>query len=165
MDHELRSGTTLLLVFAWALLAGPAVAQDQATHGDDGWHRHHVGLYVGGAYREKHHETGWVLEGEYEYRFLRQLGVGPMAEATFGVDGDPWLLALPFTLHPVGGLKLLAGPGVEFEDGESGNFLWRFGLGWSFDLGRRFLLTPGGTADLVEGDWSYTYGVQLGYGF
>ena len=92
---KLRSGTSLLLAFALGLLAGPAAAQDDATHGDDGWHRHHVGLYVGGAYREKHYETGWVLEGEYEYRFLRYLGVGPVAEGTFDVEGDPWLLALP----------------------------------------------------------------------
>ena len=56
-------------------------------------------------------------------------------------------------------------PGVEFEEGSSGQFAWRTGMGWDFPVGGNFLLTPGVNADLVNGDWNFTYGVQLGYGF
>jgi hypothetical protein len=139
--------------------------KSETGHEDHGWHRHHVGVYAGGAYRGAHHENGWLLEGEYEYRFRRNLGVGAVAERTFSVEGDPWLFVFPLALHPAGGLRLATGPGIEFEDGESGNFVWRFGLGWDFDLGRNFFLTPAANADLSEGHWSFTYGIQLGYGF
>jgi hypothetical protein len=32
-------------------------------------------------------------------------------------------------------------------------------------FGRNFVLTPAANADLVEGDWNFTYGIQLGDGF
>ena len=100
-----------------------------------------------------------------EYRFAQHVGIGVVAERTFSVEHDPSLLLVPITLHPVGGLRVLLGPGIEFEEGSSGQFAWRTGLGWDFSVGRSLFLTPGVNADLVNGDWNFTYGVQLGYGF
>ncbi len=161
----------LLLVLALAV-AAPAVAEESAhggetaAHGEShGWHRHHVGVFVGGAYHEKHEEHGVALELEYEYRPLRHLGGGIAVEHTFDIEGDPWVVVFPLSVHPIGGLRLLTGPAVEFEDDETA-FSWRTGIGYDFHVGSNVVITPTFNADWVSGGhWNYTYGVTLGYGF
>jgi hypothetical protein len=82
----------------------------------------------------------------------------------------------------VGGLQLLAAPGIEFHEGRDGGghggakssdeadadatyFLFRVGLAYDIHLAERFGLAPGLNLDFVNGEEVWVYGVTLTYGF
>lgn len=74
-------------------------------------------------------------------------------------DFDAWMLVALVAFKPVQGLSLMAGPGLETasrrpeghgaehsegaESEEGGPFfLWRFGVGYTLGLGKRFAVAP-----------------------
>ena len=147
--------TSLVLASTTLLLTSTAASEPT--------HRHHVALFAGGTYHSKKSENGGAVGLEYEYRFHENLGVGAVLEGNIGIKDDPIVLAVPFTLHPYRGLRLLAGPGFEFKRAEE--FLFRFGIGWDFHVGEHLVLTPLFTGDLVDGNANYNYGLALGWAF
>ncbi len=138
------------------LIAGAA-----AAGGPD--HRHHVAISAGGTWHEKGSQNGGVYAIEYEYRLHEYVGVGAVFDATSGIKDDPLVLAVAATVHPVGGLKLIAGAGYEFKRKEDP--LVRAGIAYDFHLGEHLTLGPCVTADFVSGDTNINYTLALGWGF
>ena len=65
----------------------------------------------------------------------------------------------------LGDLAVSFAPGVALEDGDA-HFLFRFGVGWEFELPEGLSLAPTVSYDLTEGtDDAIVYGVMLSYAF
>ncbi len=144
------------------LLAWPATASEVDHAGHD-FHRHHLAVFGGGTYHEKHSEHGGALALEYEFRFHRYVGIGALYEWNFGIEDDPSVFAIPVVVHPWRGLKLMVGPGWEFS--RERDPLLRFGLGWDFHVGENLVLTPLVSNDWVAGHHNTNYGLAVGWGF
>ena len=99
---------------------------------------------------------------DYEYHLSELIGVGGLLDVAGG-DVRSFVVGVPVFVHPVGGLLLLAAPGVEHQNDGSNEFLIRIGVGWEFEVGERFVLTPILNVDFVDGDKVYVYGVAFGY--
>jgi len=123
--------------------------------------------------------TGWALEREkekdeesfslgleYEYRATELWGVGIAAEWLSDDDmvRNASLVGL-FSLHPIGGLRVFGGPGVEFTD-KKDKFLFRAGAGYEFHIAEHWFIAPEGFIDLIEtGERTYVFAFALGYTF
>ena len=125
-------------------------------------HRHEVALFLGNTHDEG--EDDFSIGVDYDYRLenLPMLGVGGLVEYTGG-DADATIVAAALFFHPVGELRLLVAPGLEFADSEE-EFLVRAGVAWEFDLGR-VAITPQFNVDFVDGEEAQIYGVSFGWGF
>jgi len=125
--------------------------------------RHAVGIFLGGVTETgDNRETGFALGGEYEYRPYSMIGIGGLVELAAGDVRDVVVLA-PLTVHPFGGLGLRVAPGAEISDGEAA-FAFRLGISYEIPVGP-FSIAPEFNSDLVEGDWTYVYGLSFGIGF
>ncbi len=137
-------------------------AQDEVGHGPA--LPHHLAVFGGATIHHGHAAPTFGVE--YEFRlpvWQYRLGVGPIVEGIFDTSTASIIAPAAF-LHPWGGLKLLAAPGVEATSGHAA-FLVRGGLGYEFHLGS-WSLTP-----LAQFDWVFggglaqVYGLSVGYGF
>lgn len=137
-----------------------ATTADVEVHGGEG----NAGTQSGGgeAGGETERTTEASIGLDYEYRLSRLLGIGFLFDYVGG-DARASVAGIPVFLHPAGGLKLLAAPGLEHHEGEN-EFLVRLGLGYQFDIGR-WAITPGASVDFVDGDEVYIYGLYIGRGF
>ena len=157
---------------------------DHATPEEHEFHRHHVSVFLGATTADVHaggehgHEgteghggegsegTNRETEGtvglEYQHRFTRTWGLAVAFEYVGG-GARNWMTGVGPVLYPVAGLELVAGPGLEYNDGES-EFVFRVGLGYAFEVGR-WSLTPAFNLDFVEGEHTYVYGLYVGKGF
>ncbi len=153
-------------------------------HEEHDFHRHHLSVFLGATTAdvevhggegdagtqseggetsgETTRETEASIGFDYEYRLNRTWGIGFLFDYVAG-DARTSVAGIPVFLHPAGGLKLLAAPGIERHEGEN-EFLVRLGLGYQFDLGR-WAITPGANVDFVDGDQVYVYGLYIGRGF
>lgn len=167
----------------------PAASEDEhlipgdgADHHESGHHsyRHEIGFSIGGT-DEKGHDVEFTWGVEYIYSLSPQLGVGGILEYAGGELRNTILVA-PLFWKPVGGLILLAGPGVEHhngrgseehhmlksggeEDRDATYFLFRVGAAYSFHVGERYALIPSINLDLVEGEQVWVGGVTFGVMF
>jgi len=125
--------------------------------------RHAVSMFLGGVTETgDERETGFALGGEYEYRPYSMIGVGGLVELATGDVRDVVVL-VPLTVHPFGGLALRAAPGAEITDGNAA-FAFRVGISYEIPVGP-FSIAPEFNSDLVEGDWTYVYGLSFGIAF
>jgi len=101
---------------------------------------------------------------EYEHRMGDLWGIGGLAEYAAG-DFDAWVVAVPVLLHPYADWFIRLAPGVEFEEDEA-SLLLRTGVGYDFELSRRWSLAPEFNVDFTEGgDTKLVYGLSLSYSF
>jgi len=107
---------------------------------------HVATLFVGGS--AERGEGGFTIGAEYAYRFRPKWAVGAFGEYTAGSLNAVALGAAVF-FFPIEPLALMAGPGVEFEDGEA-EALLRVGAAWEFEVGE-VILAPGVYVDFVNG--------------
>ena len=164
--------------------AEAAQHEEHQEHQEHEFHRHHLSVFLGATTGEVekhggHGEAGTQSEGggdtgetetrteasvgvDYEYRLSRVWGIGFLFDYVGG-GARASVAGIPIFLHPIGGLKLLAAPGLEHHEGEN-EFLVRLGLGYQFDLGR-WGFTPGASIDFVGSDRVYIYGLYIGRGF
>lgn len=155
-----------------------------AEHEEHEFHRHHLSVFLGATTADvelggEGGEAGTESEGgetsgetktqtdgsiglDYEYRLNRAWGLVVGFEWVGG-DTRQWMAGLGAMLHPVTGLKLLAGPGVERHEGEE-EFLFRLGAMYDFGLGS-WSLTPAINVDFLDGEQAYVYGIYFGKGF
>jgi hypothetical protein len=70
----------------------------------------------------------------------------------------------PVSFHPIGGLKLLAAPGFEHEDGDD-DFLIRVGGAYEFEFADRFSVSPSLEVDFIGREHALVYGIDFGVGF
>lgn len=148
---------TLLILF---LVPAGSLAQTPQEH--TGHHKPHanmIGLFAGFTH-EGRRDNAVALGLEYERRMLKRLGIGGVAEYTFGDHGF-WVFAVPVVPH-IGDWKIFAGPGV--EDAEHSEFLVRIGGDYAFRLGN-WEVSPKVNLDFVGGDIVPVLGVFFGQGF
>lgn len=161
----------LLGCFTWS----PVSAQD-GGHGRAVHHRNHFGLF-GGAATEfgDHTSTTFAAGADYERRLSQLIGVGVMADMTFGDFKRNGLAVAGIFLHPAGGWRLFGGVGVEFVDtaaaggaGDSSSkshVALRLATAYDFPVGR-FLVGPIVSVDLLgETETILSYGLTIGLGF
>ena len=171
---------------------------EQAAHeaseapGEEHFHRNALGIVIGGTYESEEEDTFFTLGVEYERlfspRFALVLGVEYISEV------DAVVLVAPFVYRHGNGWRLSTGPGLELktrrqeperehggeldlaavlEDSltrkEENLFLWRFGIGYTFEIGERLELAPSVNLDLVResGHWvqAVVFVVAIGFGF
>ena len=153
-------------IFALALLASlPAWAESEHPGSSHEYHRNHFGVFVGGATRPEDvgSESGFTFGLDYEFRFVRWVGLGVLGEVATG-DVRAAVVGVPIFLHPWRGLKVIIAPGAEFSD-HGTEFAFRLGASYQFPLGDRFTLAPEFNADVIDGEATYVYGLSVGIGF
>ena len=203
-------------LFSMALWVMPSLAQEaeHEEHGSTPAHEAHEEEHGEAAEHEEHGE-GHGGRPHHANDFAVFLGAtdehGHDTELTWGLDyrrmvADHWavgalfdyaggdlrnaILAATVTWFPVGGLQLLAGPGIEFHRGrgaadggcdcheafkseatdphgefdeDATYFVFRLGIGWGFPIGRHYGITPQVNLDLVEGERVWVYGLSFTY--
>ena len=130
-------------------VSGTAFAGEQA-----------LALFVG--ITDDRGDNAFSMGLDYEYHLSELIGVGGLLDVA-GSDVRSFVVGVPVFFHPVGGLLLLAAPGVEHQNDGSNEFLIRIGVGWEFEAGERFTIIPIANIDFVDGDKVYVYGVDFGY--
>lgn len=163
---------TSFITLAAILLSLPGhrcFASDEADHHLP---HNHIALVAAAAFEETadgHHERGNVLGLEYVRQVTEHWGWGVAFEMEALGDHHDRLgiLVVPVSYFPNERWRLLAGPGVEFRDrGEPEHAVFRIGVGYEFELGEHFTLSPEAVVDFVEGGTTvYVLGFALGYGF
>ena len=169
----------------------PATHEVHAAHGDELHHRNSMGFFIGGTYESEEKDTFFTLGAEYERildpRFAVIVGIEYISEV------DAWVLVAPFVYRHKSGFRLFSGPGLELKSrrsehgqepgGESMTmsregepaaqdeslFLWRFGVGYYFEVGERYSITPAVDLDYVREDghwvWATVFAVTIGFDF
>jgi len=146
--------------------ASPAYAEESEHESESvheaahGFHPNFLGAFVG-VTSESRREKGIPLGIEYERRLNKYIGIGLVAEYTFG-DLDFWVYAVPFAYH-TGRWKLYVAPGI--EDGDHGSEpLIRIGAGYAYEVGE-WEISPQLDLDFVDGEEVLVPGVVFGKGF
>ena len=147
----MRASICLSILVFMTLFTGTAGAAEQS-----------LSLFVG--ITDDRGDNAFSLGLDYEYHLSELVGIGGLVDVATG-DVRSFVVGVPVFVHPVGGLLLLAAPGVEHQDDGSNEFLFRIGVGWEFEVGERFAITPIANIDFVDGDEVYVWGVEFGYRF
>lgn len=139
----------------------------EEAHSSHQAHVHTLGVFIGGATRwedDGHTETGMTVGLDYEYRFAPKWGVAAVVEGVvFAENHRDLAIAIPLVWHPVGGLALAAGPGIEF-DGSKREFLTRFSVSYHLNV-RKFAIVPILAVDLTSSATALVYGISIARGF
>ena len=145
-------------------IASPAEGSEGDSHHGFVPH-HHLALVIGAVTESKEgheDEHGLAVGLEYEFRFRERWGVGVAVERLSGDHLRETVVVLPVSLHPSGGLRLMAGPGIEFAE-EGNESLWRLGAGYEFEIGAPWTLAPEIVVDFISGgDSTWVAGIALG---
>ncbi len=150
------------LLFVVLVVTGMAVsaqAQEKATSA--GSEQHYLSGFLGGS--KDGSKSGFTFGALYEYRLDDMFGVGGLIEQAEG-DFDDTLLGVPFFIHPFDeGLRFVVAPGLEFNG--STDFFIRTGVGYDFEVGDGWILTPKVSVDWVDRDETIVYGLNIGRRF
>ncbi len=159
-------------------------------------HKNEFGLVLGGTYEAEEEETLFTVGLEYARVINPTVHMAFIVEHLSTVDA--WVFIAPVHLYPwkSSGFFFALGPGVEHKSrrlggehgGEHGGgheegpgelpaemeqgenlFLWRTGIGYNFEIGKRLKLAPGLDWDMVRenGEWvdAFVFDVAIGFGF
>lgn len=164
VGHDVPGPAIALRVSA-VFLTLIALAAPTATAAD---HPHHIALFAGYATESKPPKddvNGFALGLEYVYRFHSSWGIGGVIEGLGQDTIRNVLVVVPVSWHPVAGLRLVAGPGMEFTP-KKDKWALRIGAGYNFHLSDHWSLSPELFLDLIEtGENTWVAGLALGYGF
>lgn len=176
----------LLLSILLAAVAPLAVASDeQAGHEPDqashGRHytkgMHEVVIFVGAT--DDRGEWVETFGAEYLYSFMDNYAVGAFLDRAGG-ELRSSVLGVAFWARVVKGFGVMFGPGIEYldeahtedgghdtqgEEASKRQFLARFGVGYSFHVGKRYSLMPVVHADFVDGKVVWVTGLNFGIRF
>ena len=127
-----------------------------------------MAVVFSGTWESESDESFFTLGAEYEYRFVPKVGVSAAVEWVYESDRREFVFVVPVVYHVAGGLRLLAGPGLERADETS--FLFRVGVNYAFEFGGRYAVIPALEFDFItNGDDPTTeaiiYGVNFGVSF
>lgn len=174
MINTIRHRRAWLMAALLAAACLPATVRAQETGeprvtleaGAEAESRHHAALIFGGATRFEEHvadETGFAFGVDYEYRLDEFWGVGAMTEAVVSEHARDGVLMTQIALHPYKGIRVAAGPGVEFANGE-GEFAVRVGASYEFEF-KRFTVAPEVAIDVASSSQTLVYGLSFGTRF
>jgi len=149
------------------------------------YHRHHLGLFLGGTSNLKKEETDFTLGFEYEYRLSKKMSrwsIGLIGELIFAHETE-YLVVVPIILRVTDAFFFRAGPGVEWAHHDEGNghgnihaaeaandngreseFFVRAGIGYGFEVGK-FSITPTLDVDIFQSHTTLVWGIAIGKGF
>jgi hypothetical protein len=176
----------VLLTIVFAAIGPLAVASDehpgeeagQASRGEHSSKGLHEVLIFGGATDDRG-EWATTWGAEYGYSFMDNYAVGVFIDRAEGQLRSS-VVGMAFWARVVKGFGVMFGPGVEYldeahvEDGEDGShgeegsnrhFLARFGVGYSFHVGKRYTLMPVVHADFVDKRVIWVTGLNFGIRF
>lgn len=196
--------TIIMAVSVMAIVVWPIVGIAETEHGDhgegaehaedathdehlegtehhEGGHHdfnHALGLFLG-VTDEPGHDSDQTFGLEYAYKLSKNWAVGGLIDYA-GPDQRNWIAAPVVYWKPgLGGLILLAAPGVEFHDGrgevdhhhlkasdseideDKTEFLFRLGAIYMFHVGSRYGIGPTVNFDLVDGHEVLVYGLTF----
>ena len=136
-------------------------AKDTSAH----YHTNLVELFLGGTYEDGDHgsEDGFSVGIVYERRLNNLWGTGGFYEYVAG-DFDKWSVGIPLFIHPYKEFRFTLAPGLEHRD-SGDEFLFRLGVGYEFELSKRWIWMPEFNVDFVDGQEAYVFGLAIGYGF
>lgn len=146
-----------LLVFG--ILCWPMIISAAENAGEHEHAANEIAVFIGLTHERR--ENGAALGLEYERRIGDTLGMGLLAERTWG-DFDFWVYAVPITFH-ADRWKFVIAPGIE-ESGDHTEKLVRVAVGYEFETSRA-KVTPSLSVDFVDGEAVYVLGVAFGMGF
>ena len=154
-------GSVIALVILGILPIGPAAAQEAEPLG---YKRNNFTFFIGGATRPENSgsESAFTGGGNYEYRFSQIAGAGVLVEVATG-DVRDFVVLAPLYVHLLGRLRFVLAPGAEIQENDT-DFAFRLGVGLNLASGR-ISFSPEFSADFVNGDPTYVYGLSLGFGF
>ena len=118
-----------------------------------------IAVFIGLTHARRDNDAALGLE--YERRIDESLGIGVLAERTWG-DFDFWVFAIPLTLH-VDRWKIILAPGFE-ESGGHTERLVRVAVGYEFETSKA-KVTPSLSVDFVDDEAVFVLGVAFGFGF
>lgn len=145
------------VIFGLTVVSAAAVASEEKRH-----HRNHLSVFAGATHAEGSDEATIGLE--YEYRLNERFGVGALLDHAGG-DLDSTIVAGVVFFHPYEGLLLLAAAGNEHTH-HGDELVLRAGIGYEFELGAGWTLTPLLNFDFVEHEETKeVYGVSIGRHF
>jgi hypothetical protein len=143
------------------------------SEGEESELKNTVEVFLGAITETDPTVTGPGIGLEYNRRLsqLWSIGIEGLEISTSDISRS-WALIIPVYLHPVGGLSLKLAPGwerseIELPDSDETEheFLIRAGIGWEFELGRHWLITPEANLDFSAGDRTWVFGASFGYRF
>lgn len=171
------AGSLLILTGVVHASATRGPPEHPTSHEDHGFHRNHLALFLGASTpTNEGSETSFTIGADYERRLNKTLGVGGIVDFAIGNFKRTALLGGALFVHPIGNLRLLAAPCVEFVEkeakgrpGESAkheaHFAFRLGVAYEFHIDR-FSIVPVFNADLIgETKTTLVYGLAFGVGF
>ncbi len=144
---------------------------EKEHHDEHHVHPHHIAIFGGATTPADYFELDYTeptagIEYEYRLPFWNQvLGIGVFGEVIFA-DHLAYLGGGLLFAHPIGGLKIFAGGGVEAVDEEDGmhtESLIRGGAGYDFHFGQ-FSAGPLISVDYIHEHFYLVYGLSFGIG-
>ena len=153
----MRQSTLWFVSLVLLLFTSPSNASEEA-HGAE--HKKNVIAGFVGLTHERR-ENGLALGVEYERKITESVGIGLLAERTWG-DFNFWVVAVP-VYFGTGRWRFGVGPGVEGTRGDT-EPLGRFIVGYEFE-GEKAHYAPGLAIDFVDGEQVYVLGVAIGFEF
>lgn len=154
----------LLIIMA----PGTAPAEEEHEGAAHSFHRHHAALFIGNTQNDGS-EHGLSVGMEYEYRINQWLGLGGLVEYAAG-DFEHLLIAIPLFIHPYEDWLFAVAAGTEIHKDEEENkgkrdWLVRTSVGYQFQFGEKYSITPAFHVDFSEHETLFIYGFYIGLGF
>jgi hypothetical protein len=159
---------TLAVAIAIATATGAGAQQHESHH-----HANAIALFLGGATHlatpGHEREDGFAIGIEYHRTLAEWLKAGLLAEWASSDRARNFVLIAPFSGRVVGGLFLVAGPGIESTPADDHHeakthLLGRLGAVYDIELGR-LVIGPQFNADVSDGVWTLVYGATVGWAF
>ena len=139
----------LLLGVSTGSIAEAAEAEAEPPNG--------VGIFVGNT--QNGSLNGASIGFEYERKMTSLIGVGAIAEYAGG-DFESVGLFVPVFFHPHAGWVFKIAPGLHIADSKT-SFQVRAGIGYEFNVARKWALAPQLNADFVDGETELVYGLAF----
>lgn len=162
--------------------------QEEAEEEEEAEVRNEIALIIAGTYEDlgsEETENFFTIGGKYQREITSVIAVAGAFEYLHHKPAA--LLTFPVHFRLWKRLDVYAGPGVEFseehehdegdeeenhhagEDGDSASweatFLVRVGVGWLFEIGERYSLSPGVALDFIGQEQALVYGAEFSIKF
>ena len=156
------------IVLLIMMAPGTAPAEEEHEGAAHSFHRHHAALFIGNTQNDGS-EHGLSVGMEYEYRINQWLGLGGLVEYAAG-DFEHLLIAVPLFIHPYEDWLFVVAAGTEIHKDEEENkgkrdWLVRTSVGYQFQFGEKYSITPAFHVDFSEHETLFIYGFYIGLGF
>ncbi len=145
------------LSFALALVSACAAPPPEEEQAARSFKPHTMNVLVGGSFDRA--GDGPAIGANYEHGLSPKVGVGAFGDVAFGGDASTILGGGVF-VHPWERWTLLAGPGVEFVEGDA-DVIARIGGWYAFPMDK-YTISPTAWIDFGNGT-AFFLGVSFGF--